>query len=540
MKRSAVFLVLAACGAAVAVPPTILDLQPYRQSESFSTASLVDLNPRVGVWYLLNRDGQSWHLENPDPRHQRLRLTESGLELLRGDEALGCARRNELERARRSSLPYAPLCDGRLYLRNRVAGTQTQIERITDFLRDKVWGGEQIINVVRAGFFQDRFAVSATPAEATAADAPTGAPPPAPLDAGTQAHAVAAESLGLDLGGVEGLRLGRWYAVTGTPGIYLSAVQPRAVDPALPKADRDRVGALDAVEAGALDYLVAFDLSQMELGFVLGTDHPRLDWSSRVPASVRDSKLPGPDGIGHAEPLVTNGMLSPELLPRVAATFTGGFKREHGAFKYGELAQRNHGSHYGFIEQGVMFSRLQPGLATLYVLNDGRLGMKTWADADEALLPEIRHARQNGVALVEYDQAAGRARPGALVTRWGAGNWSGSAEGKLRSLRAGACLIETDAQRFLVYGYFSTATPSAMARVFQAYGCRYAMHLDMNALEHTYLALYARHDGDLLVQHLIEGMAVVDRKGGGQTAPRFLAFPDDRDFFYLVRRQAPP
>lgn len=540
MKRSAVFLVLAACGAAVAVPPTILDLQPYRQSESFSTASLVDLNPRVGVWYLLNRDGQSWHLENPDPRHQRLRLTESGLELLRGDEALGCARRNELERARRSSLPYAPLCDGRLYLRNRVAGTQTQIERITDFLRDKVWGGEQIINVVRAGFFQDRFAVSATPAEATAADAPTGAPPPAPLDAGTQAHAVAAESLGLDLGGVEGLRLGRWYAVTGTPGIYLSAVQPRAVDPALPKADRDRVGALDAVEAGALDYLVAFDLSQMELGFVLGTDHPRLDWSSRVPASVRDSKLPGPDGIGHAEPLVTNGMLSPELLPRVAATFTGGFKREHGAFKYGELAQRNHGSHYGFIEQGVMFSRLQPGLATLYVLNDGRLGMKTWADADEALLPEIRHARQNGVALVEYDQAAGRARPGALVTRWGAGNWSGSAEGKLRSLRAGACLIETEAQRFLVYGYFSTATPSAMARVFQAYGCRYAMHLDMNALEHTYLALYARHDGDLLVQHLIEGMAVVDRKGGGQTAPRFLAFPDDRDFFYLVRRQAPP
>ena len=74
-----------------------------------------------------------------------------------------------------------------------------------------------------------------------------------------------------------------------------------------------------------------------------------------------------------------------------------------------------------------------------------------------------------------------------------------------------------------------------MARVFQAYGCRYAMQLDMNALEHTYFALYTRRGrAASLVQHLIEGMAVVDRKGGEQTGaavpglsrrPRFL-LPD--------------
>ena len=79
-----------------------------------------------------------------------------------------------------------------------------------------------------------------------------------------------------------------------------------------------------------------------------------------------------------------------------------------------------------------------------------------------------------------------------------------------------------------------------MARVFQAYGCRYAMLLDMNALEHTYFALYAHENGRFVVQHLIQGMAVVDRKGGDQLAPRFLSFPDDRDFFYLTRRERSP
>jgi hypothetical protein len=62
------------------------------------------------------------------------------------------------------------------------------------------------------------------------------------------------------------------------------------------------------------------------------------------------------------------------------------------------------------------------------------------------------------------------------------------------------------------------------------------MHLDMNALEHTYLAIYTRRAGEIMIQHLIEGMSEVDRKVGSNTAPRFLAFPDNRDFFYLVRR----
>jgi hypothetical protein len=228
--------------------------------------------------------------------------------------------------------------------------------------------------------------------------------------------------------------------------------------------------------------------------------------------------------------------VNPAFVARTVATFAGGFKREHGAFRYGDLAQQNHGSHYGFIEQGAVFSKLQPGLATVYVLDDGTVGMKTWAKQDDTLLPHLKAARQNGVPLIEAGSDPGEGVPGPLVAQWGAGNWSGSADEQLRTVRAGLCLQSNGSRRFLIYGYFSTATPSAMARVFEAYHCQYAMHLDMNALEHTYLALYTRQEGQLVVQHLIEGMSEVDRKGGSQVAPRFLGFPDDRDFFYVLRR----
>jgi len=289
----------------------------------------------------------------------------------------------------------------------------------------------------------------------------------------------------------------------------------------------------------ALDYLIAFDLNAFDLGFAMGTAHPRVDWSARINDSVRKDSLPGPDGIGGIAPLVTTGMISPALTNATVAAFTGGFKRSHGAFRYGDLATRNYGSHYGFIEQGVVYSKLQPGLATIYVLDDGTIDMRTWTAADDALLPRVRFARQNGVPLAETDPASHASVPGPLVAKWGPGNWSGSAEKNLRTIRAAICLQETATKRFLIYGYFSTATPSALARVYQAYSCRYAMLLDMNALEHTYLALYVhKAGGGLVVQHLVEGMAALDKESGNQLVTRFLGYPDNRDFFYLTRREA--
>ena len=250
---------------------------------------------------------------------------------------------------------------------------------------------------------------------------PAGAPAPASLGADSADRAVTPEDLGIAVAGsVSGqLALGRWYPVANLPGIYLSVIQPEAIAKEILDSYPNKVSHLDAVEASALDYLIAFDLGAYDLGFILGTDHPRVDWSPRPPDAVRDDRLPGPDGIGTPAPLITTGMVSPKLVGRTVAAFTGGFKREHGAFRYGDLADRNHGSHYGFIEAGVVFSKLQPGLATLYRLDDGTVHMGTWSEADDRLLARIEFARQNGVPLIEPDPATGAPAPGPLVARWG-------------------------------------------------------------------------------------------------------------------------
>jgi hypothetical protein len=542
-------------------PKTIIELQPFRRTTTVSiqsasgrlgTASLINLNPAIDAWYLMtlrwerSDETQTYHLENPNPggRGLSLQATARGLVLFDAGGGFQCevwsSEAEPLELAKATGLPYAPLCENHLYLRNVVAGTYTHIERVTQFLRDHVWGGDKIVGFVRDVAYRDAYAETGAEKAATAKLAPS---PEEPRSAQVRPEdtlmSVDPENLEIDLGmSSSDLMLGDWYPVSDAPGIYLSIMRPGAVPDAILSSYRGSVSSLDTVEASGLDYLVALDMSQFELHFALGTDHPRVGWSERVLDQERDPSLPGPDGIGSVAPLALNGMVSPALTARVAATFAGGFKREHGAFRYGSLALHNSGSHYGFMQEGVIFSKLQPGLATLYRSIDGSTKMKTWAAQDDAMLERIADARQNGVPLIDYDAASGSSAPGPLVNQWGPGNWSGSTGEQLRTVRAGVCLQDTSTRHFLIFGYFSTATPSAMARLFQAYGCRYAMQLDINALEHTYFALYTRRQAQVVVQHLIHGMGEVDRKGGDQLSPRFLGFPDDRDFFYLVRRAA--
>lgn len=538
---------------------TVLDLQPFSERSRATVVNasapvrvtLVNLHPTANAWFVLVIERgaavEIFHLENSSPRDRSVAIAPEGLLITdAGRAAVPCALWQDaaslLRAARRTGLPFAPLCDGALSLRNPVVGSQTQLERTSAFLRDRVWGGEKLLGFVKREFFQDAFVESGVPASGAAGD-PHGDmrwPRPARVAAERSMHALVPERLGIQRAGRgAAMRLGQWYPAAGVPDVFVSLMQAGAVAPALLQDHRNRVRELDGVESAALVYLVAFDLAAFELGFALGTDHPRVGWSDQVSAGRR-SALPGPDGIDTIAPLVSVGMVPPGLVGRTVATFTGGFKRQHGAFRHGPLAERNRGSHYGFVEQGTVLSRLVPGLATVYTLVDGGVGIRTWHEADDvALLPRLRHARQNGVPLTETG-SDGEVVPGAFVAQWGAGNWSGSPDAELRALRAGACLLEAEGRRHLVYAYFSSATPSAMARVFQAYGCAYAIHLDMNALEHTYLAIYTRTNGELAVAHMVKGMEVLDRTIGGKLAPRFLAVPDNRDFFYLTRRATLP
>ncbi len=544
------------------VPETILELQQYRQTSAIQiesrsgrkgVATLVNLNPAINAWYLLKvawNDGSSelaFHLENPEPRTRRLLLDEiypTGIAIVEGKDRHYCNlfEGDALDQAKASQRIFAPLCDARLYLRNAATGHRTNLEATTEFFREHVWGGEKLIgigHILLGDMHRETGKVeagSSATAGAKTADS-SDLPLPAHIDTKYADRVLTSSNLGIDLEGPErkGMTPGAWYAASGNPGVYVSILQPNLIDPAILQSYKTRVNSLDSTEASALCYLIAFDLDRVELGYALGTEHPKVRWSDHMLSQMRDPKLPGPDGIASIAPLISTGLVGPWDAPKTVATFTGGFKREHGAFKYGDLALRNHGTHYGFIENGVVFSTLQPSLATILVLDDGSVEMKTWAEADNRLLPRVRHARQNGAPVIEFDEASHSPAPGALVNRWGPGNWSGSEEVKLRTMRSGAALQTNHTKRFLIYAVFSDATPSAMARIFQAYRCDYAMLLDMNALEHTYLALYRRSGSQLYVDHLLKGMVELDKSVAGELVPRFLGYPDNRDFFYVVR-----
>ena len=549
---------------------TIIELQPSRLVSSIGIgatnggegqATLINLNPGVNSWYLLSLDRgkgsgtENNHLENSAPLTRRILLEQEYTAGLIMDEAAKRTRcglwktgsAGALKTAKASNAAYTPFCGGEIYLRNPVKGYRTEIEIAAEFFRDGL-PGEKIETFVRDTFFAQRNREQAKtvrepspPPRRLQGISIEGAPVAALLDPQQADRLIASSHLGVDVegGSTDGsLAQGIWYPAKDAPGIYVSLITAGSVAPEIMHSYRSIVSRLDSEELDALAYLVAFDLDRCDVRFSRGTDHPRVNWSDRMLDRMKDKSLPGPDGIGTVDPLVSTGMISPQEAGRTVAAFTGGFKRTHGAFMWGELAMINHGSHYGFIESGVIFSTLQPGLSTLYVLTSGRTEMGTWTETMNRFLPEILSARQNGVPLIAgFDEAAKMPVPGHLVSRWGEGNWSGSVNGKLRTLRAGAALQEVGKKRFLIYAVFTSATPSAMVRVFQAYGCRYAMQLDMNALELTYMALYKRKGIELHVEHLIQGMAEVDRSVKGKYLPRFLSYPDNRDFFYLLQKE---
>ena len=547
-------------------PKSVVALQQFRtafevpiqgSATTRGVASLTNLNPHVNAWFLLSIEWQgaagveSYHLENAFPGRHRIVLDaafSSGLVIETEDRRVPCELWSDrtsgpLAAARIAGDTFAPLCDDRLYLRNPTTGHKTSLELATDLLRRHVPGGEKITAFVREELYQDRFLSTAELTAPGGPDEPQraqlrDAPARPLLDPRFEGHLLTPPDLGISVenDAAPGMQIGRWYRVRGQPGMFVSVTQPRFAAPEVTALQRGLVRPLDEVEASALVYLIAFDIAQFHLDFALGTEHPKVDWSDRVLPNVRNDELPGPDGFATIEPLVRTGMVSPARSEAIAATFIGGFKRYHGAFRWGELATKRSGMHYGFVEEGTILSKLQAGLSTAVIWNDGGVDLKTWNEADDADLWRIRHARQNGVPIIEYDPETGRSRPGSLVNEWSKGNWSGSAEKQFRTVRAGLGVQEHEGREFLIYGYFSAATTAALARTFAAYRCRYAMLLDINALEHTYLAVYRTVEEQFRVQHLIKGMEVLDKMGGGQTIPRFIGYADNRDFFYLRRK----
>jgi hypothetical protein len=485
---------------------------------------LTDLAPTVHRWLLLERiDAQgrvtaTSHLENPTPSLQRVTLGADGLAVERRGRRAPCALSADDGRSlwQPTDRPFAPVCGGLLSQRGGRAGWRSTRETVVAGLRDSGEFGESLVTLVKQTVARDEY-LERGDARATAVGAGSAlAPLPKPAEVG-QPGSIEARRLGVAITGApDRLAYGQWYPAAAAAGVAVGVARPGAVAAALLNGHRDRVNALDEVERDAAVFLLAFDLARFTMDFRVGTDHPGLGWSRHA----RGDGL-GPDGFNRAAPLIRVGMVPPSDLGRLAATFAGGFKREHGAIA---------GGHYGFVEQGVVLSRPQPGQVGLIGWVDGAVELRVWTVADEAREDQLLFLRQNGVPLIEDGQ------PHRLVRDWGRGNWSGSAKGQLRSLRAGLCVHVHEGRRWLIYAVFTAATPSAMARVFQAQGCATAMHLDMNAPELTYAAIHRPGPaGGVRAEPLWQAMANVDPNPSAGHF-KFATVNDNRDFFALYRR----
>lgn len=536
----------------------LLQLQTYKQEvtatyedAAFTSATLINLNSHINTWYILTLTDSDYSVTTYNllaiSDKLKLNLNTDTPELLitgHSDGIYNCDIGKEVswvfETRKKTRSSYIPVCNNLLLITVRQDGYQPWVEKGAEVLR---WlagdAGEEVISGVKEHFFQDKYIVeeqaeeSTAPSEATSNSSPL---PRATIQERYQNTTIPTRHLGLRTENSENrLLAGEWYPLKNYPAVYTSMITPGMVSKEIHASHKDRVNYLDRVERKATVFLMSFSLNRYTLGWGHGTDHPSVGWSPRARNITKDNPY-GPDGFNRMDPLIPLGHVPPFHWSKTIGTFSAGFQKRHGAFRYGKLSTFNKAHHYGFMENGVMLVSPSEGLATVIMYKDGGVDLKRWTAKDKELLPYIRHIRQNGVPLIHRDEN-GQGIPGRWVKHWSKGNWSGSAKKELRAPRGATCLIETPQENHLVYAYFSSATPSAMARVFQAYGCSFAIHLDLNSPGQAYASLFNAQgeDGVFDIELLMTKMHMY--WGGSASRPRYFIKPDYKDFFYIMKRE---
>jgi hypothetical protein len=231
----------------------------------------------------------------------------------------------------------------------------------------------------------------------------------------------------------------------------------------------------------ALVAVVAFDLAQTDLRFVLGLQEPALADGPRgtgvIPAG---DKLPG----------------------RLLATFNGGFLATHGE--------------YGAMQNGLTALPAKPGYATLAIDESGRVQLGEWGtDVDPA--GNYLAWRQNARMVVHNGETNPRVENGSIVT------WGGNINGNIVTWRSGLGLSQ-DEQVLYFFAGPSMSMPT-LATAMQAVGAYNGMLLDINE---TWVHFAAVHPAgaELITEPLFpEGMET--------NVDRYLRI-SGRDFFYVV------
>lgn len=419
--------------------------------------------------------------------------------------------------------PFTSICGGAMWMKVTFGAYKSNVESVTDLLRTTGGAGEGVINVYKSFFGQN-----GEDAQLLGTS----------LDRGTNSLVlknsqepkkikINVPNLGISISEDgkqkvdKSLFSGKWYKSFHDKydSRWTSALYPSHYE-------------ISGVGSDKLVYLMAFDLDKdFLMNYGTGVDHPNLKWSGRPKVDKNSS---GPDGFSDDSIVKRSTMVAPWLSTRSIAVFSGGFKREHSAFRVGERSIKNGGYHYGFSEGGVVRSKIHDGLATIWRSKNGEIKLGKWNERLGEEQSEYGFIRQNGLLLVENNS------PTENVKNMLSGNWSGNAQGDIATMRSAFCLATNNQNKKIgVYAVFSLATPELMAHTLSAIGCKEALQLDMNSPQLTYGAfiygtnyVYGEKPGkQVLYEPLMLSMVEQASDWG-----RFVSKADSRDFFVIYKK----
>ncbi len=229
--------------------------------------------------------------------------------------------------------------------------------------------------------------------------------------------------------------------------------------------------------------VVAFNLKEVRLNFVIGTQEP---YSSRHPSLRSDGAIPEQD-------MAENTLL---------AAFNGGFKYQNGEF--------------GAMANGLVSAPPRKGLATVAMFPNGQVKMGAWGTD---ILPDDNFTayRQNGPLAIQD----GQVRPEVADPRY----WGFTISGNTVTWRSGLALSQDGNTLYYFAGPYLTI--NTLTKVMVDVGVWTGMQLDINNYW-VHFDAFTSKDGQLVPEPLFPH----DMVGG---ADRFLG-QYSRDFFYITAK----
>jgi Phosphodiester glycosidase len=229
----------------------------------------------------------------------------------------------------------------------------------------------------------------------------------------------------------------------------------------------------------AVAAVVAMDLKNARLHFILGSDEPK----ARTPIA-RDGKIPQID-------------LQPG---RLLGAFNGGFQAEHGAF--------------GAMANGVEALPARDGFSTLVIYKDGRVDVGAWGK-DFVASADMESWRQNGPLVISGGQITDK------VGNSDPHIWGFVFGGGVAAWRSAVGISQDRRTLYFVVG--PSLTIESLAAAMRRAGVWAGFELDINHLWTRFDKVTVK-DGKLVAQTVIGGIPSDNRLIRGYR----------RDFFYLT------